>query len=323
MQVSVGITAFNAADYLRQAIESVLAQTFPPTEIIVVDDGSTDHTREVCEFFGARVNYIYHENDGTMGGSARALAIASAKSDWVALLDQDDLWLPEKLEKQVRVAKQFPDVGAIYTRYRPIDATGKPLEGLTLEPSTGNVLYLPSEEAFHLLLKRNPYCPSSVLLNRKGFARSGYVDVNDPGCGDWDLWLRIARHFPIALVDEFLTCYRIHLAQACVNKHSLAAGLELTLARQKPQLHPNCEECRLGYRAGEEHVAGVFSVASRTYLDQYFAAARAGHISGALPFLRAALQTSPREVLKPRRFLAVIKNLVLGTTRRKHVGAQP
>jgi|GEM_PF-1470669 len=316
MQVSVAITAFNEAEYLRAAIESVVAQTFPPLEIIVVDDGSTDNTREVCESFGSKVKYIYKENDGTMGGSARLLGIQEAKSNWVALLDQDDLWLPKKLERQAAAAKKFPDAGAIFTRYQPTDETGKPLAELPEESPTGDALYLSSADAFHLLLTRNPYCPSSILVNRNVFDRCGYADVNDPGCGDWDVWLRIARHFPIAVIDECLTKYRVHSRHSCTNKHSLATGIELTLARQKSELHPGCEKCQTAYRAGKEHVALVFGVAARSYLDQYFAAARAGQIASALPFLRGALQASPREVLKPRRFLAVIKNLALAAAHR-------
>src|ERR1051325_4087617 len=321
MKVSVAITAFNAADYLRKAIESVLAQTFRADEIIVVDDGSTDHTRAVCDSFGTRVKYIYHENDGTKGGTARVFAIEQCANDWIALLDQDDLWLPDKLEKQVKLAEQFPDLAAIFTRHEPFDLTGQLTEEIVLEPATGKVSYLESAQAFHLLLRRNPFCPSSVLLNRRLFETCGYVDVYDPGCGDWDLWLRIARHFPIAVIDEYLTRYRIHAAQSCENKHWLATGLKLTLARQKSQLHADCRACRIEYRAGEQHVAGVFSVASRTYLDQYFAAAKMGKLRTAFPVLWGALQTSPREVLKPRRFLAVIKNLMFGSTQRaRHAG---
>jgi glycosyltransferase involved in cell wall biosynthesis len=324
MQLSVAVTAFNAAEYLREAIASVFAQTLRPIDIVVVDDGSTDSTRQVCQSFGPKVTYIYHENDGTIGATARALAIAKAKSDWVALLDQDDLWMPNKLEKQVAVAEKSPDVGAIFTRYQSIDSNGDPLEVTAEERPTGKILHLSSREAFHFLLKRNPYCPSSVLINRKVFTRCGYPDVYDPGCGDWDTWLRIARHFPIAVVDEYLTRYRVHAGQSCVSKHWLASGLKLTLARQKAQLHPNCGECRRAYRAGEEHVAGVFTVAARTYLDQYFAAARGGELANAWPFLRGALKTSPWEVLKPRRFVAVTRNLAIGAMRRaRHLRVQP
>jgi len=315
MQVSVAIPAFNGADYLREAIESVLAQTIRPFEIIVVDDGSTDHTRAVCESFGPEVRYFYHDNDGTMGGTARSLAITEAKSDWVALLDQDDRWLPTKIERQVAVISEFLDVGAVFTRYQPIDNEGNQLKGALIEKAAGTTTQLSAEDAFHLLLKSNPYCPSSVLLNRRIFDRCGYADVHDPGCGDWDTWLRIARHFPIAVIDEYLTEYRVHEGNSCTNKHFLASGLELTLARQRSQLHPNCEACKTAFRKGKEHVAGVFAVAARTYLDRYFGNARAGEISDAIPFLWGALRTSPREVVKPRRLLAVIKNLLLGTTR--------
>src|SRR5215471_18162147 len=102
MLISVAIPAYNGAEHLRDAIDSVLAQTYRPLEIIVVDDGSTDDTRAVCESYGDCLKYYYQENDATMGAGARARAIAQAKGEWVALLDQDDRWLPRKIARQVR-----------------------------------------------------------------------------------------------------------------------------------------------------------------------------------------------------------------------------
>src|SRR5262249_52172970 len=153
------------------------------------------------------------------------------------------------------------------------------LKGVSLETATERTYRLSAEEAFHLLLGSNPFCPSSVLLDRRVFERCGYPDLHDPGCGDWDTWLRIARHFPIAVIDQRLTEYRVHDSGSCTNKHFLASGLELTLFRQRSQLHPNCEACRVGFQSGKKHVAGVFAVAARAHLDRYFGHARAGKMS--------------------------------------------
>ena len=95
--VSVVVPAFNQAAYLAQALSSALNQTFNDLEVIVVDDGSTDETRQVCESFGdPRLRYIYQSNDRTMGIGARNLAILKSRGEWIAVLDQDDCWAPDR-----------------------------------------------------------------------------------------------------------------------------------------------------------------------------------------------------------------------------------
>src|SRR5882724_10991022 len=120
MTVSVVIPAYNAAEYLRRTLCSVVAQTCSPSEIIVVDDGSTDHTREVCLSFGSKVRYIYQDNDGTFGASASFRGISESGGDLIAFLDHDDLWLPTKLEKQVKLLESQPDAGVAFTAVRSI-----------------------------------------------------------------------------------------------------------------------------------------------------------------------------------------------------------
>ncbi len=127
--VSVVIPTYNRAELAGAAIESAIAQTYPKLEIIVVDDGSTDGTAEVIQHYinghsdacckGREFNYIFQSNQGQ--SRARNRGIAAAKGDWIAFLDSDDLWLPEKIEAQVRVIERFKECGACYCDARLVD----------------------------------------------------------------------------------------------------------------------------------------------------------------------------------------------------------
>ena len=316
MTVSVCIPTYNAAEYLRLAIESALAQTRPPDEIIVVDDGSPDHTREVCESFGARVRYILQENDRTLGAGARAHAMREATGDWIALLDHDDLWRPDKLERQFAALAEHPDAFAVFTRFRSVDGEGRP--ACEEAPLSGGTVRHEPRDAFHLLLQENHFAPSTALVRRSFVAEHGVTDPREVGCADWDLWLSIVRHgHPVLVIEERLVDYRVFPEQFCSDKRRLAAALERTLEAQRRHLHPGCDGCRENFRAGREHVRMVYGVAARTFLDQYHTSARAGELPRALPFLWDAVRAAPGEVLRPRRLAAVSKNALLAPLRGK------
>lgn len=323
MLISVVIPAWNAAEYLREAIRSVLAQAHRPFEIIVVDDGSTDNTREVCESFGAQVRYIYQDNDGTKGGGARAHGMREARGELIALLDQDDRWTPTKIERQLAALAAHPDAGIVFTRARTIDEAGRVTDAK--DNLSGGAIYMSAREAFHLLLTENPFCPASALVRRELVGARIGADPRTVGCADWELWFSVARDHPVLVLDEALTDYRLSADQFCANKHQLAQSLRRTLQQQRAHFHEGCGECDEAYRAGLRHVSDVFAVAARTYLDEYHAAAKEGQPLDALPSLWLALRAAPREVLRPRRLLAVCKNFasstLIATRRVVHAGA--
>ena len=311
ISISVAIPVYNGSEIMREAIESVLAQTYPASEIIVVDDGSTDDTREICESFGPAVRYIYQENDKTFGAGARAHAIRESTGNWIALLDHDDLWDPFKLEKQVAAIALHPDAGAVFTRYRSVDEKGRPLVEDPLV--SGELIRMEPRDAFHHLLHENFYCPSSALVRQDFIKNVGVCDPRLVGCADWDLWLSISRVLPILVVDEVLTNYRISSEQFCADKGKLARALQVTLEAQREHLHANCDDCTESFALGRAHVAHVYAVAARTHLDHFHKHALAGKPGEAFSSLRAAYQTSPGEVLRPRRLAAISKNGLVGT----------
>jgi len=193
LNISVVIPTYNRYKFLKRAVQSVLAQTYSPKEIIVIDDGSTDTTLQIQKDFPT-LKYIYQANKGV--SSARNLGITNAKHEWIAFLDSDDAWHKDKLKKQVNFHNQNPDILMSYSDEEWI--------------RDGAVVKIPKKfqkigkDAF---LENISYCniaPSSVLLHKNLFERYGLFDENLEVCEDYDLWLRIAIKEKIGLINKKL-----------------------------------------------------------------------------------------------------------------------
>ena len=200
MKFSVIIPAYNAERYIAKAIESCLNQTYPPHEIIVVDDASTDSTVTVAESFPAPVRIIrLTENLGV--AVARNRGVEASTGDWIAFLDADDWFLPEKLELQRRCALDDPQAVLIYTGWRIISFDGTESPGRFKPPSA----LLP------LLRYRCILHISTVVLRRVAFDSVGGFDPSLRVNQDWDLWLKLAARYSVdlfAAVPEQLAIYR-------------------------------------------------------------------------------------------------------------------
>ena len=258
--VSVVVPAFNQAAYLAQALSSALNQTFNDLEVIVVDDGSTDETRQVCESFGdPRLRYIYQPNDRTMGIGARNLAILEACGEWIALLDQDDCWAPDKIEKQLRRAAEQPGAGAVFCRVRFIDGAGR---------TTGQQENdLPEGDVFHTLLGRNHYYAASGIFKRALLPTMGLPHAS-VGLGDHALWLMVARVAPVTVVDELLADYRVHeqgyqAVQRRAGLMRLADDAWQVSLLQATLLHRACAICRQAQIRSLRNVAQLYLIALR------------------------------------------------------------
>ncbi len=193
--VSVIIPAFNAASTIGAAIESVLSQSHPADEVLVVDDGSTDNSVKVASRYGRFVDIIRTPNGGP--SHARNEGLMRARGDWVAFLDADDRWHPDKLKVQLRVAMSSPGtqvVAADWRRgadFRPVPATPR-----TLQVSYDNLLAMNQFQTSTVLMVR------SLTLQLRGF------DSSMNGAEDWDFWLRAVRQANILKVDWPLVQYR-------------------------------------------------------------------------------------------------------------------
>jgi glycosyltransferase involved in cell wall biosynthesis len=305
--VSVVIPTWNAADYLREAIESAFAQTYRPLEIIVVDDGSTDHTAAVCAAYGDRIRYFHQPKDDKRGALATLRGLKEARGRFVAPLDHDDRWLPEKIERQVAAILAQPETGAVFTRLRLIDSAGNDKGPWDLVGPSGDV--------FHHLLGGNVYSHSSALYPRAVLDEVGFHDP-DLGIGDWDQWLKIARHHPIIMLDEFLVEYRVHEQNYSADRRLMAQATWRVLESHRARLHDNCADCRKGFAAGMRVVANA-------YLEHFHASLRGGRFRQGLPSLRDAFKAAPGAVFAPRQVLAWGKSLLLALKRAVTGGPRP
>ena len=194
MNISVIIPTFNRRKNLNRTINSVLNQTFQPFEIIVVDDGSTDGTKEWIPYYYPNIKYIYQSNAGV--SAARNKGINIAKGDWLAFLDSDDEWFPKKLEKQRKVLNENPDGVFCHTNEIWIKNGIRINQGKRHQKFGGNI--------FELCLNFCLISPSSVVLNKSILKEVGVFDEKMPICEDYDLWLRITSEYSIIFIDEML-----------------------------------------------------------------------------------------------------------------------
>ncbi len=193
--ISVVIPAYNAGGFIKRTIDSVLAQTYRDYEVIVVDDGSTDNTAEAVKSYAGKIRYIYQENAGD--GPARNTGIRAAKGDWIAFLDHDDEWLPEKLRLQMELLNRNPALrwcGANYYR-----------SCLGRRDAVGNVTALQKalagrdyfEDFFTAVGQKGcSLITTTMVVHKDVFEQAGLFDSCWLLCADFDMWWRIAYSFP-------------------------------------------------------------------------------------------------------------------------------
>ena len=200
--VSIIIPAFNKANLTAKTVESVLAQTYPNVEIIVVDDGSTDDTREKLAPFHGRIQYVYKENGGAC--SARNAGLRLAKGEYVGFLDCDDLYVSNKIELSAGYLEQHKDAGFVHTAAYFIDRDDNIVVGEYSHPQS----YYNGWITRRLILG-NYICNSTVIARRSCFDKAGLFDETIFPPADWDMWLRLSEHYSIGYIDIPLTKYRV------------------------------------------------------------------------------------------------------------------
>lgn len=207
---SVIIPTYNSAEFLTQAVQSILDQTYRNFEVIVVDDGSTDGTENFLRPFDGRIQYLYQENRGP--SAARNAGITAAKGEYICFLDADDLWLPRKLQLQVSFMEGHRDVGLIFSDHEEFDSTGIVLESFLAVKSfyTDLISSQPIKEAFRKLAVENFISTPTVMIRSECFKKTGLFDESLKSVEDRDLWLRMSAYFKIACLPIVVCRRRLH-----------------------------------------------------------------------------------------------------------------
>ena len=264
--VSICIGAYNRKDYIRECVDSALAQTWPNKEVVVVDDASTDGTREILQSYGKSIRLILRDANSGICPITRNQAAASAQGEYVAFLDSDDVWYPEKLAKQVAFMESRPDVPLCHTLCDVIDERSQVVgvrHGVGVVPGTGMI--------FERLLDHCWITISTVMVRRSLFAEVGWFNP-DPPYGylgeDHEFFLRVARRHPIGFVPEVLAGFRkagqgitaknwranpepVPLFQALLRRQEVWGGM-VSRQRMVRALTDKCSENAYFYRARRE-----------------------------------------------------------------------
>lgn len=274
-KVSVIIPSYNHAHFVQEAIQSVLNQNYMDYEIIVIDDGSKDNTRDVVARYGDQVRYIWQENKGLPG--ARNTGIKAAKGAFIALLDSDDTWLPEFLATTVARLEAEPQLGAVHTGFYFIDEQGQRLPQISTET-------VPDAQMYDRLLDGEFFVPAAVVTRRECFDRIGLFDEAFRGSEDWDIWLRVARQYPFGGISTPLLNYRMHGnnmskdPKYMLNYQLMVVEKHFGLPDGRPETWP--QERQRAY-------ATVYRYAAQGFYLQ-------GNKQQGLHYLRLALEANPR-----------------------------
>jgi glycosyltransferase involved in cell wall biosynthesis len=220
--VSVVIPAYNYGQFVTEAVDCALAQSYPNVEVIVVDDGSTDDTRRRLEPYGARIRYHYQKNQGL--SAARNTGIRLARGEFIALLDADDLWHPRKLEVQMRVFARHPDAAVVAS-------DGKKDLGVPWCAINDDAPLAEEEIPLTDLLIHSRFGPSGVVLRRACLGEETPFDTTLRSVEDRDLWMRLAARFPIIRVNLPLMHYRVHGGQMSLAAERMEHYERLVVAR--------------------------------------------------------------------------------------------
>jgi glycosyltransferase involved in cell wall biosynthesis len=226
MKVSTIIAAFNAQETINQTLESVLKQTYSDYEIIVVDDGSTDDTRSILETYGSQIKTIHQSNQGA--AAARNVGVARARGKYIAFLDSDDLWLPEKLEYMVTSLEENPNAALAFCDYFTFSQEGG-------EYGRSFLGQVPSMRDL-MEVSLPPILTSTWVLPRHRFVQSGgFCDAFRGGQGFEDSWmlLKLREFGEFIYVPHALVRYRIDEYRENADKygHALATFVSLTKER--------------------------------------------------------------------------------------------
>jgi len=252
-EVSVIIPAYNGANYICESLESVLSQTYRHFEIIIIDDGSTDNTREVLEPYirNSSIRYFYQDNAGH--GAARNAGINYAQGKHVCFLDQDDLYEKDSIERRVYLFEKYPELGFVYSDFRMALASNNSHEVVYKESlwaqcnivemmpkscieAKGNDFYIFNKSVFPELIINCFTWIGTVMIRKEVFDDAGLFDINLRWSPDHDLCIRIARNYSIGFLNTSTAVYKQHASNMSLDRtHLYDDGVKIRIKYLDPQ----------------------------------------------------------------------------------------
>lgn len=297
--VSVLIPAYNVAAYIKETLDSVFAQTYPHYQIVVINDGSPDTPalEEVLAPYLERITYIKQQNRGLSG--ARNTGIRAAKGNLVALLDGDDIWMPEYLEEQVKYLREHPEYDLVYCNARFFgDSIYDGMEYMKLCPSDG-------EATSAAIISRRCHVFVSVMARKEALAAIGF-DEGLRSCEDFDCWIRFtAAGHRIGYQRGILVLYRKHKASLSANPTWMAEHNIKVLSKSLSLWPPEAEEARLLREARDIKTAELESTRGKVALQKGEIDSSVLHLRAANAFYRSAKMTAVIAVLSHAPWLAI------------------
>lgn len=294
--VSVIIPVYNGEKYLTEALESVLAQTYTNYEIIAVDDGSTDGSSTILAGYADRIKVIRQENRDVC--AARNTGVRAAQGDYIAFLDQDDLWLPQKLAQQLRVFSAHPDADVVFTNLiKFTDAGGQRVA----RDKHRRCMKLTDENTFKMLALKNLLMPSAVMARKTSLIKAGLFDESFKTCGDYQLWLRMAgQRMKFRYIPKPLTKYRHHAQNTA--RHTALMHSDRIKAVQTAFNGPGLDPAFLPYRA--QALASAYVLGAHTFFS-------ARHYRQFLENFHLARRLRFRSALSPKLLGRFVRSLIL------------
>lgn len=259
--VSVIIPNYNYARYLRETIDSVLAQTYQKIEIIVVDDGSSDASGAILRKYCDQISVIFQRNQGV--SAARNNGVAASQGEYIAFLDADDYWLPAKIEKQIERFGRSESLGLVHVGVDEIDGEGNSLL-LRLNGAEGKIS--------GALLRFKPegilFGGSGLMVPRDVFDEVGGFDIQLSTSADWDFCYRVSSQYEVGFVPEVLLKYRIHNSNmhgnVAVMERDMAIAFEKVFGRESTAESRECYGILYKILAGSYFRAGNYTAFART-----------------------------------------------------------
>jgi len=232
--ISIIIPTYNRSKFIKNAVHSVLNQTYKDIEIIIVDDCSTDATESIIAFIGdERLKYIKNSKNTGVAFS-RNIGIKNSKGSYISFIDDDDEWMPEKLEKQISRFKELTDdYGVVYCGYGIYNKSGV-LNGEKHPEFKGSVA--------KKMLAGSIMGGSTPLLRKRVFDVCGLHDTSLKNAVDWEMWIRVSQSFKFDFVDEVLVKYNIHGNQLSVDIKNKIRALNIIKEKHKYIIKQNNEE---------------------------------------------------------------------------------